>query len=83
MSIHQKSSAVNRLDQIKAGVGEGDVQRKATIVAIADQSSSHGAGEAGIDWTSLNKKQIYWTIGISVGVIILFIMAVKAKWIKI
>ena len=83
MSIHQKSTAVTRLDMIKAGFGEGEVQRKATVRSISYLSDSIGAGKPEVYPDDPDKKTLWWSLGMSLAAILLFVIALKNKWIKI
>jgi hypothetical protein len=85
---YRKNNALGELDALKGNTSYNIIAPKPSIEEVAEQSGSVG-GDKASGWKlffSAEKKEarIYWAaLGISIGVILLFVLAAKKRWIKL
>ena len=85
---YRKNNAVEQLDALKGGSSYNIIAPKPTVEEVVEESGSVG-GDQDAGW-HLGKlfhrenARLYWTaLAVSVGVILVFILAVKQRWIKL
>jgi len=85
---NRKNSAVEQLDAFKGGSSYNIIAPKPTVEDVVEQNDSVG-GDKDSGW-NLGKifhrenARVYWTaLAISVAVVLVFILAVKQRWVKL